>query len=167
LTELLTELRYSPKPLNDVPLTPEMVKALSQWLHPTGTASAGGTILPFVPAVPVPSSVSLPATSTGTPASGAAPSNRLQVKNVQYDVKFQPFKDLHLSLGTIRTKAKEKGHEVPKNDQDTEMCLCYHVMGFCWDNCKRQLDHRAHSAPETKRLLDWCTKCFRADGPSA
>jgi hypothetical protein len=40
------------------------------------------------------------------------------------------------------------------------MCVSYHVKGICNSRCGRKGDHRAHSATESKSLLDWCKLAF-------
>ena len=90
---------------------------------------------------------------------------RTRVTNTTYDSRFTRFKDLRLNLTAVRNKAKDAGHPVPKNNADTEFCLCYHVHGFCWDACGRLEDHRVHTAAESTKLEDWCKRCYRAEGP--
>jgi hypothetical protein len=65
----------------------------------------------------------------------------------------------------VRDKAKEANKPVPKNDNNTEFCLSYHVLGFCWENCGRKEDHRAHQATERTKVLNWCNECYREGGP--
>jgi hypothetical protein len=76
-----------------------------------------------------------------------------------------PFRQLGLSLTMVRDKAREANRNVPVNDDGTEFCLSYHVLGFCWEGCTRLQDHREHHPTENSRLVAWCTDCYREGGP--
>jgi len=41
----------------------------------------------------------------------------------------------------------------PKTDNNTDMCLKFHLTGSCWSTCPRAADHKAQSAGEHARLL--------------
>ncbi len=65
----------------------------------------------------------------------------------------------------VSDKAKEAGKPVPKNGNNTEFCLSYHVLGFCWESCGRAEDHRVHKDTERTTLINWCKECYREGGP--
>jgi hypothetical protein len=44
------------------------------------------------------------------------------------------------------------------SDGKTSFCLSYHVKGECVENCRRRLDHRAHTAAETSSLTSYLTE---------
>lgn len=80
--------------------------------------------------------------------------------------EYTAFKELGLPVKEIRDKAKVTGKPVPTNNQGTEMCLSFHILGFCWNNCGRAQDHKPHSPAETTKLQSWCKTCYRAGGPN-
>jgi hypothetical protein len=111
-----------------------------------------------------------PAATAPAPAPAAAQgpaqaARGARVPNNAADAAFSPFRLLGLALATVRDKAKEASKPVPQNDSNTDFCLSYHVLGFCWENCGRKEDHRAHQATERTKLLNWCTECYREGGP--
>lgn len=132
---------------------------------------------PKPPVVPVAAQVpGAPPTTPTTPATPAGPQDSTptpangrgtRISNASYHVDFTPFKALSLPLKSVRDKAAAANKPVPKNQAGTEYCLSFHVNGFCWDNCSRKEDHRAHKAPEHKALVEWCKICYRADGPAS
>jgi hypothetical protein len=85
--------------------------------------------------------------------------------NNHFHEGFMPFRQLGLPLAQVRDKAKEANKPIPVNDDGTEFCLSYHVLGFCWANCGRIQDHRQHHPTENLRLIGWCTDCYREGGP--
>ena len=78
---------------------------------------------------------------------------------------FATFKNSGLSMRVIREAAIAANKPVPTNNKGTEMCLSCHVLGFCWNNCHRAEDHRAHTASENTKLKAWCTAYYREGGP--
>jgi hypothetical protein len=98
-----------------------------------------------------------PAAPTGQPQTGA----RTRVSNTKYDgAAYQQYRDKNMPLAQVRTHAKDASDPIPKNDQGTEVCLSYHVMGFCWSNCSRIGDHRPQTAGERTRTMKWCSTHF-------
>ena len=126
----------------------------------------------IVPGLPAPA---VPATPGTPPLRGvvppgpvhplAAPGRGARVPNNQADAVFTPFRQLNLPLAAVRDKAREANKPVPKNANNTEFCLSYHVLGFCWENCGRKEDHRVHQATERTTVLNWCRECYREGGP--
>jgi hypothetical protein len=71
----------------------------------------------------------------------------------------------------IVKNAKDAGNPVPKNDNGDEMCVTFHCIATCNNNCSRRWDHnahmsgqrancRAHNPGEDARLLAWCLVAF-------
>lgn len=107
----------------------------------------------------------------GSRDSGDKPStnnsrNNERLSNNQYDPAYEPFRAMGLSLKLVRDGAKAKDIPIPKNDNNQEMCLSYHVLGTCWSNCQRVEDHRTQTKKEKDALLAWCKRCYREGGPS-
>ena len=94
------------------------------------------------------------------PATAPAASSRTCVTNNNYDPAMQSYKDSGVNLATAQDHAKQASDSIPANSQGTEMCLSYHVLGFCWSNCSRVQDHRKHTSAETKQLKEWCDKHY-------
>jgi len=45
---------------------------------------------------------------------------------------------------------------VPVGDDNTPMCLSYHIKGGCYNNCRRKANHeKALSAAEKHKLSNW------------
>jgi hypothetical protein len=122
---------------------------------------------PGTPSGSNPSGIRTPAPAPA-PYTSANPTEgrRERITNTTYKAPhFEQFKELGLSMRTVRDAAREAGKPVPTNTAGTECCLSYHVLGFCWENCGRKEDHRAHTAPEDQKLKEWCTSCYREGGP--
>jgi hypothetical protein len=123
-----------------------------------------GLPAPNLPAPVTPARGNVPPIPPGPPATPATGRGD-RIPNNQADAVFTPFRQLNLPLAGVRDKAKEANKPVPKNANNTEFCLSYHVLGFCWANCGRKEDHRAHSATERTTVLNWCQQCYREGGP--
>ena len=116
---------------------------------------------------------SLPLSPPSPPAASPPPAQQRpastpceRVTNVSNNPAFKEFKERGLPLNTVRETAAAAGKYIPKNAAGTEMCLSYHVSGFCSGNCSRPEGHCPHTAPERKDLLDWCKECYYKGGPS-
>ena len=109
-----------------------------------------------------------PAPPAGAPAPTPAPagSTRQRVQNTHFDPAYQLYQDRRISLATIRANANQSGTNLPTNAQGVEVCLCWHVLGYCWSNCSRLVDHRAQSAQEKAATLAFLKVCCRATAPS-
>jgi hypothetical protein len=57
---------------------------------------------------------------------------------MDYKLKYTNFKELGFPVKEVQDKAKLAGKPVPTNNQGIEMCLSYHMFGFCWTNCGKQ-----------------------------
>jgi hypothetical protein len=125
----------------------------------------GGPPSATPPTRPSPRAPALPAPVPVLPAPGN-PGRGDRIPNAQFDAAFTPFRQLNLSLSAVRDKAKAANKPIPHNTTNTEFCLSYHILGFCWAQCNRKEDHRAHDAAETTSLLNWCGQCYREGGPN-
>jgi hypothetical protein len=109
-----------------------------------------------------------PAPRAPAPAPGPAlggGGRGLRVPNPQVGADYSCFRGENIALAVVRDKAREAGKPVPLNANNTEFCLSYHVLGFCWENCGRKEDHRDHSTTERGTLSNWCKECYREGGP--
>lgn len=133
---------------------------------------------PLIPRRYLPAAAPRPATPSaagGAPAPAPAPSpgaplpgrTRERVENPRYDSAYQTYQDRRVALGTIRANATQSGTPLPTNAQGIEICLCWHVLGYCWSNCSRLGDHRTQSATEKAATVTFLTACCRAPGPAA
>jgi hypothetical protein len=61
----------------------------------------------------------------------------LAVINLQHNAtKFTSFKEQRLVLvQEVMSRAIAAGHPLPKNDSGLDMCITFHVKGFCNANC--------------------------------
>ena len=72
---------------------------------------------------------------------------------------FQRFIDLRMADGqriTARRARRHANNEIPSN-----MCVAYHVVGRCNENCSRNADHAPHSAEQDATLVTWCEQHWR------
>ena len=99
-------------------------------------------------------------------ARGGASGDRTKVNDLNFDAaSCKRHKTLGLGLKDVRTATATAGKQVPRNNNNTEFCLCFHIMGFCWSNCNRKEDHRKHQPGKRAHLCSWCDTCCRAGGP--
>jgi hypothetical protein len=108
-------------------------------------------------------------TPSGAPApEGAgprAPPVNSTVINPDYKANlFEIYKNRGLIIRDVIQRAVTAGNPIPKNDQGLDMCITYHVKGFCNVNCGRKLDHGPpkHTPEEDARLVAWCTTSYVA-----
>jgi hypothetical protein len=75
------------------------------------------------------------------------------------------------SMKLIVKNAKDLGNPVPNNDAGKAMCVTFHCIGTCNNNCSRRFNHNklmkgkqssccVHNAAEDARLLAWCQAAF-------
>ena len=107
----------------------------------------------------------LPGTSTTNPGAGpprpaAPPPTRTRISNDGYDVAYQAYKDGNITMAQARDHARTNNAPIPKNAQGTEMCLSYHVLGFCWSNCARAADHQKQRPTDKTKLKAWCDEHY-------
>ena len=121
---------------------------------------------PGAPAAPV-HQPAPPAHGTPAPAPAAPGRTRERVQNTRFDSAYQTYQDRRVPLSVIRANASQANKTPPTNAQGTEVCLCWHLLGYCWSNCSRLGDHRPQSAAEKTATLAFLDSCCRpAQGPS-
>jgi hypothetical protein len=75
------------------------------------------------------------------------------------------------SMKKIVKAAKDVGNPVPNINAGEAMCVTFHCMGVCNNNCTCRFDHnefmkhkrsicRMHNAAEEAQLLAWCQAAF-------
>jgi hypothetical protein len=156
ITQILLEVQWEPA-----------LPGKYQLFVPLGreTPALRGAPAPRPPATP-------PRTPAGTPRGPVAPppppppGRGIRINNTAYDARFGQFRDLGLSLTSVRDNARDANKPVLLNHAGTEFCLSYHVLGFCWANCNRIEDHKEHSAEDGTVLHNWCVECYREGGPN-
>jgi hypothetical protein len=77
---------------------------------------------------------------------------------------FETYKIRGLVVRDVIQRAVTTGNPIPKNDGGQDMCITYHVKGFCNMNCGRKLDHEPpkHTPEEDARLAAWCATSYVA-----
>lgn len=89
--------------------------------------------------------------STGTISTKSA---RLVDENKSFNPDLLPFKEAGKKVKIVDwIKTAQK--EAPKIN-GVPACVSFHVKGQCFQDCKRNADHKKHSKAEDKDLLDWC-----------
>ena len=82
-----------------------------------------------------------------------------RVNNASYDEAFALYKSKGVPLKKLREDAVAANHAVPSGTQG-EMCLSYHILGFCWSNCARKAGHQTLVAGDKTKLLNWCREVY-------
>jgi hypothetical protein len=146
-----------------------MIQELRVWKPPLPARYLAQPAPVAAPQAPAPAPTFVPG-PTRRPAPAAptpsAAGNREHISSTTYQADaYTSFKELGLTMRTVWHAARVGGKPVPTNDSGTEMCLSYHVLGLCWNNCGRTEDHHAHSPDEMAGLKDWCSLCYREGGP--
>jgi hypothetical protein len=122
---------------------------------------------------PVPSYTPSPAPARPAPAPGPSAERQTPHHNLHPNATLTAFKEKTggQSMKAIVKNAKDAGNPVPKNDNGEEMCVTFHCMAVCNNNCSRRWDHNtlmqaqrpnchAHNPGEDARLIAWCTAAF-------
>jgi hypothetical protein len=151
-TDLISKILYGETWVPTLPAKYQVIVPGLPALSPRSVPVSSGN----VPTMPT-----MPPTPPGAPGTGRG----VRIPNNQADAVFTPFRQLNLPIKVVRNKANDANKPVPKNANNTEFCLSYHVLGFCWENCGRKEDHRVHTAPERTTLVSWCEQCYREGGP--
>jgi hypothetical protein len=82
-----------------------------------------------------------------------------RANNTAYDEAFTFYKSKGIPLKKLRENALAANHPVPQGAHG-EMCLSYHILGFCWSNCARNAGHQPLSAPDKEKLVNWCREVY-------
>ena len=88
--------------------------------------------------------------------------DRTKVLNLNYDSTYATHKGGGVQLKEARENGRTLSKYIPQNSDGTEMCLSWHILGFCYDNCARKQDHRKQKQTEKTDLQAWCQACFTA-----
>jgi hypothetical protein len=112
------------------------------------------------PTLPARSNANPPARSPATETDPRTDVGRgTRVNNTTYDDAFSQYKSQGIPLKQAREKATAAGKPVPQG-VNGEMCLCYHILGFCWTNCNRNAGHKKLPATDKTSLLEWCRAAY-------
>jgi hypothetical protein len=105
----------------------------------------------------------------GKPAAQGAPRVSTHHANLHYNAIFEPYKALNLKTTPLLLAAESKGKPCPKNVRGIDMCLTFHVKGYCNSNCRRVADHNElapsgvkHTSDEDQTLVAWCQQHYHA-----
>jgi len=118
------------------------------------TITSGASTVPNAPAPRPPAAATPPAPST-------ARSNL--VRNIQFNPIFNKFKELNLRARPLKQRLMAQGVAFPTNARNGGMCITYHAMGVCNDQCKFIADHYKHTDAEDETLRAWCEQHFKAE----
>jgi hypothetical protein len=95
------------------------------------------------PAPAQPQGPRAPPTAARPPAAPDA-ARRERVANPTVLPAYQQFRDSAVTLGDVQDRSRAANDAIPHNRDGVEYCMSYHCLGFCWSNCTRAADHRAH-----------------------
>jgi phosphatidylinositol kinase/protein kinase (PI-3 family) len=62
----------------------------------------------------------------------------------------------------VKALLQDNNHQIPKNAQNQEMCLSYHVKAICNMSCKGTPGHRSHTMEKHVPLFVFCLESFPA-----
>jgi len=80
---------------------------------------------------------------------------------MSYDTEYLTFRDSGVTPSVARDNGRATNTPVPASNTGGEMCISWHILGFCWGNCSRINDHRQQAAEEKRKLTEWCQACYR------
>ena len=99
--------------------------------------------------------------ATSPSTSEANPTGRgSRDENPSVDPAFRHRTSDGVTIGEARIRGAQRNNPVPKTSGGTELCLSYHILGFCWTACRRKPTHRVLTATEKNALKTWCDQCF-------
>lgn len=100
-----------------------------------------------------------PAPAAPAPAAPERPFN-----NVNFNTRFQPFRDSATTCRDVRSNIGTGPNQhrplPPSRIDGLPMCLAFHAKGVCNPNCGRIDDHVAYSNEQYDELFAWCEECF-------
>ena len=104
--------------------------------------------------------------SVAPPSSGGAPTTRTPsnvVRNLNFNPIFNKFKEMNIRARPLKQRLMAQNIAFPANARNNGMCITYHAMGICNDQCKFISDHYKHSEAEDETLRAWCEQHFRLE----
>lgn len=148
--------QYSAAPALDPPNYDELIQKIQ--LQDTWEPRIPTRHLPR--ATPTPQAPAPPRADPRNSLGGETGGRREHVTNPSVDPAFQGRTSSGITIGEARRRGEENNRPVPKTSNGTELCLSYHILGFCWTTCNRKTTHRSLSATEKTALKSWCDHCF-------
>jgi hypothetical protein len=97
-----------------------------------------------------------PAAATTRPSSN-------MVRNLHFNPIFAKFKEMNLRARPLKQRLMAQGVAFPTNTRNGGMCITYHAMGVCNDQCKFIADHYKHTDAEDETLRAWCEQHYKAE----
>ena len=100
------------------------------------------------------------------PTGSAAPTTRPQsnmVRNIHFNPVFNKFKEMNLRARPLKQRLIAQGVAFPTNARNSGMCITFHAMGVCNDQCKFISDHYKHTEAEDETLRAWCEQHYKAE----
>jgi hypothetical protein len=86
------------------------------------------------------------------------------VRNIAYRVaSFEDYKAMGIRIGRLKESLKNRNVKIPTNASNVQMCLAYHILGYCNERCNSARDHAPHTDREDKDLAAWCKEHFKME----
>ena len=82
--------------------------------------------------------------------------NRSRIKNRNRDPRFLGNTPLAKKIRDTRIRDAIEKAGMPDNTSDTERCMCWHIKGECFTDCRRVADHKVLDVKATAALFEWC-----------
>jgi hypothetical protein len=121
----------------------------------SGGTTTGGSSAAASTRLPTTSTTATPATTTRSTSS--------VVRNVHFNPIFNKFKEMNLRARPLKQRLVAQGIAFPTNSRNSGMCITYHAMGICNDQCKFLADHYKHTEAEDETLRAWCEQHYRPE----
>jgi hypothetical protein len=94
---------------------------------------------------------------------GAPPRNTM-VRNIAYRAaSFEDYKAMGIRIGRLKESLKDRNVKIPTNASNVQMCLAYHILGYCNEPCNSARDHAPHTDREDKDLAAWCKEHLKME----
>ena len=109
-----------------------------------------------------------PTTRPNAPATtgSAATTTRTQsnmVRNIHFNPIFNKFKAMNLRARPLKQRLIAQGVAFPTNARSSGMCITFHAMGVCNDQCKFLADHYKHTDAKDETLRAWCEEHYKSE----
>jgi hypothetical protein len=88
--------------------------------------------------------------------------------NLEYQDRFQQYKELGLPTRMVKAYCIKKGIKPPwSHVLKKPMCISFHIKGVCNNRCGSNGDHKRHTKQQDDELEKWCQAHYRmTDSPA-
>jgi hypothetical protein len=135
-------------------------------LDGSAETTAASTAPPSVSSFGSSAALSVGTSGAATNNSASRNANNVLVRNQFYKTAFyKDYKALNIKSAALKNHLRARQILTPVNAAGNRMCIPYHILGYCNQQCKLSSDHRQHSDQESEEFLEWCTRNYKLDQP--